>query len=103
MDIQLPASIDGPYWVKRLNTPAWPFDPAAGRFLFGKLGHLGDISVYYDDRNALGIMPKPYFEIYPNKDGDTERFYPEERHEMIQALMEAADQLPVSPPKKEPE
>ena len=65
------------------------YDPAAGRFWF-KQGPV-KISVYYDTENNLGHMPWPYFEIYPDKDGMTQRFKdePGEWPIMLKALQEA--------------
>ena len=50
-----------------------PFNGAAVRFgVYCKNGKF--ISVYLDVSQALGSMSYPYWEIYPNKDGDISRF-----------------------------
>ena len=75
--------------ITHMNVSIPHRDPAAGRFWF-KQGP-ARISVYYDNRNNLGFMPGPYFEIYPNKSGDAERFLVGDFKfgDMLKALQEA--------------
>lgn len=61
-----------------------PFGGAAVRFIVHKNGR--HISVYLDVSNALGSMPRPYWEIYPAADGDTARCYYNETEELIKLI-----------------
>lgn len=64
-----------------------PYAGAVARFLvFHKLNPKEQVSVYLDCYNQLGFMDKPYWEIYPAKDGDTERFNIEDTANLIQAI-----------------
>jgi hypothetical protein len=53
-------------------TPLPPFQGAIARFKVTKNNH--QVSVYLDCYNLLGFMDGPYWEIYPAKGGDTERY-----------------------------
>jgi hypothetical protein len=66
----------------------WPFGGAAARvaFFVRETPEIG-VSTYLDVVDALGVMGKPYFEIYPAEDGDTARFLPEEEAEMYAAVV----------------
>lgn len=47
-------------------------------------------SVYFDDKNALGSMDKPYFEVYP-VERDVERFYADEIEGLLAAIQAPGD------------
>jgi len=47
------------------------------------------ISVYLDVEDNLGCVGKPYWEIYPNDDGDTSRFLMEETDELLAGIASA--------------
>ncbi len=68
-----------------------PFSVASCRFLVRQRGgnEKNTISVYFDSDSALGAMWEPYWEIYPNKEGDNERFLLGEENEMIKAIRKA--------------
>ena len=51
----------------------------------------GDISVYLDCYDALGYFGAPYWEIYPNKEGDTERYAMNDVDGLIDGLREALE------------
>ena len=44
------------------------------------------VSIYLDCYDSLGSVGSPYWEIYPNEGGNTERFYMHEHKEMIKAV-----------------
>lgn len=49
------------------------------------------ISVYLDACEALGSMGEPYWEMYPNPEGDAERFLLNETTELFAAIQRALD------------
>lgn len=53
--------------------PIPPFHGAVVRF-YVKRGNDSHVSVYLDCYDVLGFHPGPYWEIYPDKDGDVSRF-----------------------------
>ena len=61
-----------------LVKPIPPFGGAVARMLVSRKNDYGasteTISVYLDWFGRLGAMDKPYWEVYPNEDGDNERF-----------------------------
>lgn len=61
-----------------------PFCGAVARFL----AEMGDrsVSVYLDWYSQLGCMSQPYYEVYPNIDGDTSRFLLHETEEMMRTI-----------------
>ena len=61
-----------------------PFGGAFARFTIDYNGN--HISVYYDALSRLGYMPQPYFEIYPNDNGDCSRYYANETGEMMEDI-----------------
>lgn len=70
-----------------------PFGGAFARFTIDYKGN--HISVYCDVLSRLGYMvddngePIPYFEIYPNENGDCSRYYFDE----VDAMMHEIDRL----------
>jgi len=69
-----------------------PFGGAAVRFLVhGKNDRW--ISVYLDLNNQLGCVDEPYWEIYPNKEGDNERFLLNETCQLLASIQLALDAL----------
>jgi hypothetical protein len=61
-----------------------PFGGAVIRFLVSKGSKT--VSVYLDCYGELGAMDKPYWEIYPDKDGYNSRFYINEVDEFMQEI-----------------
>jgi hypothetical protein len=69
------------YDIPRL--PSWvgvkviyPFHGAAARVMFYDVRNENIVvSTYLDVEDNLGVMEHPYFEIYPDASGDTDRFY----------------------------
>lgn len=73
-----------------------PFNGAMVRFRVRFVGGDREISVYWDCHDALGIMDKPYWEIYPVKYKgededyyDTARFVACEEPEMMVAIIKS--------------
>ena len=82
-----------PPWVGIRVT--YPFLGATARvFFYDRIDPKNQVSTYLDANNALGYMEVPYFEIYPTKDGDTERFLTdkEDQKEMYKAILESLRQ-----------
>lgn len=67
----------------------WPFGGAAARAVFfDRAMPTISVSTYLDVNDELGCMDcRPHFEIYPNTDGDTTRFWFEEEAEMYPAII----------------
>ena len=61
------------------------------RFLAQKKGRNDSVSVYLDCYDRLGIMDKPYWEVYP-VDGDTFRCGINEVDELSAAIVEALNE-----------
>lgn len=80
-----------------LNFPEWmevkivfPFGGAAARFrVRDKANPDKEISVYYDVKDQLGYVGKPYFGIYPSSVGEPERFLARESNKLVTAIGEA--------------
>ncbi len=69
---------------------AMPYGGVAARFLMGKVSDVGRVcSVYFDPFNRLGSFDNPYWEIYPNENGDTERFSVGQEVEMMECIVAA--------------
>lgn len=66
-----------------------PFYGAIARFAVFDITKTKWISVYLDFMNRLGFMNKPYYEIYPNKDGGCSRFFLDETEKMSAAIEES--------------
>lgn len=75
------------HWEVRIS---FPFYGAAARFLVRKKGSCNCVSVYLDTTDSLGFVGEPYYEIYPNKNGDNERFLLDE--ESISCMMSAIEE-----------
>lgn len=84
-------------WAKKippLNFPEdWnvqiipPFGGAVVRFVVTRDDTPGkSISVYLDCYSRLGAMDRPYWEIYPNHQDDTNRYFMEETDELIYGI-----------------
>lgn len=65
-----------------------PFLGAKVRFTIGHKDTTEKVSVYYDDRNALGHMPRGYYEAYLLTPRDCVRYYPEEFDKMISDIIQ---------------
>lgn len=66
-----------------------PFAGAMVRFRARLKGHgkTGPwVSVYFDAHENLGYCGGPHWEIYPNKDGESERFLLGEEKQMLEAI-----------------
>jgi hypothetical protein len=61
-----------------------PFGGAMARFIIysGK----ANVSIYADFFNALGAYPGKYWEIYPNSEGDIERFGLDSVDHLLEAI-----------------
>ena len=74
-----------------------PFSGAMARFRVRFVGGEHEVSVYWDCHDALGLMNKPYWEIYPVKTKDlddedqydTARFVAGEEPEMMVAIIKS--------------
>ena len=83
------------YDIPRL--PSWvgvkvifPFLGAAARVMFyDKLNEYVVVSTYLDVDNNLGHMKYPYFEIYPDKEGDVDRFYYTDQGKMYPEILKS--------------
>ena len=49
------------------------------------------ISVYFDQFSRLGCMAEPYWEMYPNKDEDTSRYYQGEEEGLMAEIIDTLD------------
>jgi hypothetical protein len=64
-----------------------PFAAAIIRFGVSLTGEGGCVSVYLDCYGTLGgVAGKPYWEIYPAADGDTERFQMNDIKGLLEAI-----------------
>lgn len=84
-------------WVKKIPAIQFPsdckvqiippFGGAMARFRVQK--NEKEVSVYLDVNDSLGYMDNvPYYEIYPNKEGDCTRYFLDETEQMIKDIME---------------
>lgn len=55
-----------------------------------------EISIYLDCYDKLGCVGKPYWEIYPAKDGDTDRFLIEDTEGLINGIRESLMESPTT-------
>ena len=69
--------------------PIPPYRGAIVRFLVRKNDR--QVSVYLDCYDMLGFMQKPYWEIYPAKDGDTERYDMNDVEELVKGIVGALE------------
>lgn len=72
-----------PEWQVQLIPPT---NGAAVRFRVRLYESARPISVYLDLDENLGSFGGPYWEIYPNSEGDAERFAASEVDELIAAI-----------------
>lgn len=49
------------------------------------------ISVYFDQFSRLGCMDKPYWEMYPNEDENTSRYYQGEEEALMLEIIATLD------------
>ena len=103
--IQMSAEFETAYewrkWVKVIPAlkfpPEWgiriipPFQGAIIRFRV--VTEFGEISVYLDGYDELGVMGEPYWEIYPGETGDPDRFLMDETTELIEGIKKAINYL----------
>lgn len=80
-----------PYSWKVAIVP--PFAGAVARFLIRReaINEKGEktfasVSVYLDWHSQLGSVQEPYYELYPAKNGDTDRFLLNDTDAMIEAI-----------------
>ena len=77
-----------PAWVG--ITVIYPFHGAAARAKFyDRNDPRNEVSTYLDVEGNLGVMEHPYFEIYPAKDGDTDRFYYSYQEQMYPEILKS--------------
>lgn len=70
--------------------PAPPFSGAITRFRVRKQGtEVPYVSVYLDCYDLLGFVGKPYWELYPAKNGDTERYLMDDVKGLVEGLTNA--------------
>jgi hypothetical protein len=75
-----------PHWQVKVIPP---FAGAVARFVV-KDGE-STVSVYFDVDDTLGYVGEPYWEIYPDKEGDNARFLMNETDELIQAISDSLE------------
>jgi len=86
------------YNIPRL--PSWvgvevyyPFFGAVARVRFyDKTNNVISVSTYLDAEDNLGVMEHPYFEIYPDASGDTDRFYHFNQEQMYPEIIKSLKQ-----------
>lgn len=77
-----------PWWVE--VKVIFPFGGAAARVVFKDVKGPGSVSTYLDVDDQLGFMEgRPYFEIYPNKRGECERFSAGDQEAMYAAVVDS--------------
>ena len=78
------------HWQVKLM---YPFGGATARFLVRQASNpQREVSVYLDCHSALGFMDEAYWEIYPNAEGETERFIMgTDEAEMLAAIQRSLD------------
>jgi hypothetical protein len=102
MQCELEALCEWRKWVKEIPAlnfpPEWkiriipPFLGAVIRFVV--VTEFGEVSVYLDAYDNLGCMGmNPYWEIYPGKSGDPDRFMLNETTELIEGIKKAVNYL----------
>ena len=68
---EIPSLNFDPFWEVRVVPP---FGGAVIRFYIKNMFNNRFVSVYLDCYGHLGAMDEPYWEIYPDKEGDASRF-----------------------------
>lgn len=63
-----------------------PLNYASNRWFF--LKGENKVSVYFDIHCTLGFHSEPYFEMFPNKEGDAPRFTEEEVYLLLKEILE---------------
>lgn len=86
-------------WAKTLPSFSFPsgwsiaiIPPCRGamvRFIAKQNG--AEVSVYLDTLDRLGYVRRPYWEIYPNTEGDCSRFFLGEEKEMLKEIQLSLD------------
>lgn len=77
-----------PKWIRM--QVYWPFAGAYARVQFYEAENKKNyVSVYLDVTDELGYMQQPYFEIYPNAEGDCSRFLMDAQQEMYPMIIKA--------------
>lgn len=64
-----------------------PFGGALVRYRVTK--GRAQVSIYFDGHDALGCVGKPYWEIHPGAEDETERFLMHETDELVSAVKTA--------------
>ena len=68
----------------------YPFHGAAARVMFYDVrDERIVVSTYLDVEDNLGVMEHPYFEIYPDVSGDTDRFYHTAQDDMYPEIIKS--------------
>lgn len=86
-------------WYTKI--PHVPFQPEwdvravpafGGAIVRYRIQHMGaDISVYLDAYDALGCVGKPYWQIYPDANGDAERFLMADVGDLVSGIADAIE------------
>lgn len=80
-DITVPGLSFPPGWIIKVIPP---FAGAAARF---HVQHRkASVSVYLDTTDSLGFVGQPYWEIYPDASGDTDRYMLADAEGLMKAL-----------------
>ena len=66
-----------------------PFSGAVVRFWVQK--EEASVSVYLDCYSILGAVNRPYWEIYPDQEGDNSRFYMDDTEELLLAIKDSIE------------
>lgn len=67
----------------------YPYGMAVARVVFYERSNTNNwVSTYLDAIDQLGYVGAPYFELYPNEDGDTERFRMHEEPDLYRRVIE---------------
>ena len=75
-----------PFWLVRVVPP---FGGAVIRFYVRNPFNNKFVSVYLDCYGHLGAVEEPYWEIYPNKDGETSRFLLYDTENLLKEIRES--------------
>lgn len=76
------------YWDVKIIPPT---SGAIVRFFVSNSCTGKDVSVYLDCYGELAVMNEPYWEIYPDADGNNSRYFIEDSKELMEAISDAID------------
>lgn len=90
---EIPALQFPSHWRVRMSPP---FGGAVVRFRVSTEAHPGEISVYLDCYDQLGIFGAPYWEVYP-VDMDTERHGINETKSLLESIAKGLGETSLQP------